>query len=665
MTYLLYLKRSVTCSPRRHAALFAVLTCAFLLPLLICIYRDSNAWGTRQYLLTRSAGETWHIGNAAEADVPYFENIPGLSAPVYRDGVIYLRILSDEDWKSPESVRSYELELRRRIEASGSETLLPRMFSYAYAHGISTDPSYYSGQRILLIINALVILLSVSVVRSAYQSHLKRFSADVGALRACGASRRQIRILFTAEFAAMFLLATACAVLISIVSLKALFTAFLEIRHDSLAWLIFHVEPMNILLHLAIFFVTLGLSLGMTLHRYSREPARVLLNDAENAPKVKRGRKPLRWRFTPAATLCGLWRSRTNRTLRSCLAVSVPVMAVFLLLFNMLTVALQVTGAAEEWGLRISRSAYDGEGFSAEDAAYISSLEGVKQTRPVYEPLGYVLLPESPDEAWKTPRIRLYSGLGAAEQSLSRYGIAVSRKAECGVGDVLRLCRSEAYFDADGFAVQPAPEDVTALTVAALTDAEPSGWALDIYVSDELYAEIIASEPATGIEIALTDPAMNAQVEAALRARFTGAEYAITNRQSGADFLREMSSGVYLLLGYIFAALFLFILLILYVRLCDYIEGSRPLIRSLHRLGASKRTLYRSYIRQDAISAATAVAAPFLISLPLTALLCAWQKAPLRFDGGMLAVYAALAALLLFTYWHPVHRSLKRVLRPL
>ena len=108
---------------------------------------------------------------------------------------------------------------------------------------------------------------------------------------------------------------------------------------------------------------------------------------------------------------------------------------------------------------------------------------------------------------------------------------------------------------------------MTALTVAALTDTKPSGWALDIYVSDELYADIIASEPATGIEIALTDPAMNAQVEAALRTHFAGAEYAVTNRQSGSDFLREMSSGVYLLLGYIFAALFLFILLILYVRL--------------------------------------------------------------------------------------------------
>ena len=310
MTYLLYMKRSFTRSPRRHAVLFAVLTCAFLLPLLICIYRDSNAWGTRQYLLTRSAGETYHIGNATEVDVPYFEGIRGLSAPVYRDGTIYLHILSDEEWRNSESVTVFENEIRKRMEASGNEALLPTAFSYEYAHGISTDPSHLSGQRSLLLVNMLVILLSVSVVRSAYRSHLKRFSSDVGTLRACGAGRRQISALLAAELAAVFLLAAACAVVLSVVSLKALFTAFLEIRHDSLAWLIFHVEPMHILLQLAVFLVTLGLSLGMTLHRYSREPARALLNDVKNMSKVKRRRKPLRRRFTPAATLCGRFRSR-------------------------------------------------------------------------------------------------------------------------------------------------------------------------------------------------------------------------------------------------------------------------------------------------------------------------------------------------------------------
>lgn len=187
MSYLLYLRRSFTRTPRRHAVLLAVLSCAFLLPLLICIYRDSNAWGTRQFLLTRSAGETYHIGNATEADLPYFEGISGLSEPVFRDGTIYMHILSDEEWKDPESRLAFENELSKRIEASGNKALYPRSFSYEYAHGISDDPSYISGQRALLLVNVLVILLSVSVLRSAYQNHLRRFSADVGALRACGA----------------------------------------------------------------------------------------------------------------------------------------------------------------------------------------------------------------------------------------------------------------------------------------------------------------------------------------------------------------------------------------------------------------------------------------------------------------------------------------------
>ena len=67
MTYLLYMKRSFTRSPHRHAVLFAVLTCAFLLPLLIPIYRDSNVFNTistnislrrREFAMLKSVGMT-------------------------------------------------------------------------------------------------------------------------------------------------------------------------------------------------------------------------------------------------------------------------------------------------------------------------------------------------------------------------------------------------------------------------------------------------------------------------------------------------------------------------------------------------------------------------------------------------------------------------------
>ena len=101
----------------------------------------------------------------------------------------------------------------------------------------------------------------------------------------------------------------------------------------------------------------------MTLHRYSRASLRgrccmiwkmSIRSSADESPPAA---------FHPGGNPLRLWRSRTNRSLRSCLAVSVPVMAVFLPLFNILTVALQVTGAEEEWGLKVSRSSHDGEGF--------------------------------------------------------------------------------------------------------------------------------------------------------------------------------------------------------------------------------------------------------------------------------------------------------------
>lgn len=191
MSYLLYLRRSFTRTPRRHAVLLAVLSCAFHAAAIDMHPTVTATHGaSRQFLLTRSAGETYHIGNATEAELPYFEGISGLSEPVFRDGTIYMHILSDEEWKDPESRLAFENELSKRIEASGNKALYPRSFSYEYAHGISDDPSYISGQRALLLVNVLVILLSVSVLRSAYQNHLRRFSADVGALRACGAGRQ-------------------------------------------------------------------------------------------------------------------------------------------------------------------------------------------------------------------------------------------------------------------------------------------------------------------------------------------------------------------------------------------------------------------------------------------------------------------------------------------
>ena len=65
MKYLLYLWRSIIRRPKRHLTLYSILTCAFLLPLVISIYRDSSAYGQEQFLLDWTKGATFHITNAA------------------------------------------------------------------------------------------------------------------------------------------------------------------------------------------------------------------------------------------------------------------------------------------------------------------------------------------------------------------------------------------------------------------------------------------------------------------------------------------------------------------------------------------------------------------------------------------------------------------------
>lgn len=563
MTYLLYLKRSFFRNPRRHLTLAIILICSFLLPLLISIYRNSNAYGTRQYLLSRSQGETWHIQNATEADLPHFDGIIGVSSPVLRDGTIFLHILSDEDWKNPEGVQGYESELKKRIEQAGNSNLHVTAYDYEYAHGISSDSAYLLQQRVLFFVNVLVILLATGVIRSSYKSHLRHFSEDVGTLFSCGANRQQIARLFAVEFLILFVLASAISTILSVITLRALFTAFLEIRHDALSWLIFHVEPINILIHFIIYLAVLGTVLWFTLRKFNRESTWALLNDSENTVAAKRDKKKLKLSGTQTTSLCSLWQRRTGEGLRDCLKVSISMMILFLLLFNILKLALNVAGADEKWGLRLSNDRYTNE-LTAEDMAYISSLEGVKEILPVYE-----------------------------------------------------------FID----------------------------------------TETGRNEFLTAIEISLTSPSLNGAVESSLKAHFNSGEFSVLNRQSGADYFKEMTTGVYLLLGYIFVALFLFVVIIICVKLYEYIGNSRNTIRSLHVLGASQKVLRMSYIRQTAISAGMAVLVPFLICLPITVLICVSQGVRFSFDGVMFAVYAVVAAVMFIVYLLPIHLSLNRVMR--
>lgn len=568
MKYLLYLWRSIIRRPKRHLTLYSILTCAFLLPLVISIYRDSSAYGQEQFLLDWTKGATFHIANAAEEDVQYFEDIPGLSQPSCVEGTIYLRILSEEEWKNYRQVDSYFGEISHRISCADNKELAVATFDYYTAHGISTDPAVAYEQRALLVFNLFIILVSVFVAQSAYKSHLNHFSSEMGTLTSCGANLRQIRNIFIVEYLIVFSLAAISSILLSAVIMKLLFWFALEIKNVSgLAWLIFHMDPVNTAIHLLIYFFFSAAVLGITLWRYSRKSVWTLLHhDTLHAETVRR--RQIDITPPPSVALSRFWRSRTNGSLYNCLLITVPVMTIFLFLFNYLMLNIEVTTTAPEYELQMTRDVYQFEEISQEDIAYVEEIEGIRRVQPDQE-----------------------------------------------------------------------------------------------YILDE--TGISGSEMVDRLFIALEDPAMHDEIKAVLQEHFSGAGYRIIDHQEPVDYMQQISRGMYILMAYLFCILFLFVLVILSIKICDYIEGCSKIIRSLYVIGASGQDLYYSYMRQIFPMALAAAAMPIVISEILLVLVAVSINVSALINGAAVVVYLVVAALIVGSYLYPAHCTLKSILRKL
>ena len=567
MPYLMYLGRSLLRRPKRHLSLLVILTCAFILPLLISVYRDSSAYGARRQLLEMTSGETFQIMNAAEEDAALFENIGGLSEPRYDNGVIYLHILSDAEWKDPMAVSTYAEKLDGLIKLSCSPRLRLVSYDYDLAHGV-IDGFSGSEQSALLALNLFIILLSALIVGSAYKSHIRRFSSDIGILRSLGAEDRQIFAIFIAEFAVVFAMSAAAAVAISAWVMKILFAAYLEVdAGEGIAWIIFRIDPLNIAFHIAVFFAVLLAVITVTLVRSFRESAVSEMRADIQSAEMKKKLPKLKFRSTPEKSLASLWLSRTNGTYKSCLFVAIPIITVFLFLFGYLSLDADFISEAPEFELWITKDSPNFGGFMQEDIDYIESL--------------------------------------------------------------------------------PQVESVKCLRDAPL----------------EIFRESAGGLMIDQIRIKLSSPELHKEVDELLTERFFGAEYNIRDLQAVAEQGAEMSKGIYLMLAFIFSAMFLFAAIIIYMKLRDYIFDSGKTVKTLSTLGATEKTVTSSYLRQSAVSAAAAAAVPAVLSLillVLAAIPAAVKPSP---DLRLCAVYIGVSALTVAAFTLPVGRAVKEILR--
>ena len=567
MPYLMYLGRSLLRRPKRHLSLFVILTCAFILPLLISVYRDSSAYGAQRQLLEMTSGEAFHIMNASEEDAALFENIGGLSEPRYDNGVIYLHILSDAEWKDPMAVSTYAEKLDGLIKLSGSTLLRLVSFDYGIAHGV-IDGFSGSEQPALLALNLFIILLSALIVGSAYKSHIGRFSSDIGILRSLGAEDRQIFAIFIAEFAVVFAMSAAAAVAISAGVMKILFAAYLEVdAGEGIAWIIFRIDPLNIAFHIAVFFAVLLAVITVTLVRSFRESAVSEMRADIQSAEMKKKLPKLKFRSTPEKSLASLWLSRTNGTYKSCLFVAIPIITVFLFLFGYLSLDADFISEPPEFELWITKDSPGFGGFMQEDIDYIESLPQVESVK---------CLRDAPLEIFKK----------------SAGGLMIDQ-----------------------------------------------------------------------IRIKLSSPELHKEVDELLAERFSGAEYNIRDLQAVAEQGAEMSKGIYLMLAFIFSAMFLFAAIIVYMKLRDYVFDSGKTVKTLSTLGASEKTVASSYLRQSAVSAAAAAAVPAVLSLMLLVLAAIPAAVKPSPDLRLCAVYIGVSALTVAAFTLPVGRAVKEVLR--
>ncbi len=648
MYLILYLKRSFCRRFKKHLHLYLVLTCALLLPLLVSFYRDSQDYGWMLQGLSYTKGQSFKISNVIGADCQYFQEIDGLSSPFFEDGAIYLKILDDNEWKNLPTMGLYSQKIQQRIDGMEHGNAFVVGYEYGFAHGEHDDIYEQERQqrmKQMYQFSELLTLFMVLIVYSAYKSHLRFFSVEMATLSSFGASRRQIARIFLVEFGAIFVLSAASAVLISAGTIKALFDAIQKGRNETtLTWLVFRADTRNTAILILIYFLALAVSLVSLLIKYpSRFTARA------SAVSKKYRRKRLTAFRSPACVLAKLWRQRTNRVFLGCLCISVPLAAVFLCVFQFLTLSLDTISTPVDYEIHVSTAFGNITDEMLNDIEALDNVAYViaEKTQPVGE--FYI---DDKKSSQVSVRIHGISDLSEISGTFEKYDAVVSvdsTRMALKPGDKIDLVRYQGR----------TADKLFGLTARQVLTRKEGDSACDVYIDDVLLAMITSQFPCTELDIKLQDADRHAAVVEALSAYFQDANYRITNLQAPISYAQKTTRIYYVVDAYIFAILFSLVFLILYTKLCDYIRNQFYNIRIIYNIGASRRTISISFLRQAAVPALIAALTPIFISISAVSLM----GERILWNGTALTVYLGTALLMVCVYLCPIQITLNKYLK--
>lgn len=628
----LYLRRSFRRRPMRHFALFWVLMCSFLLPLVVSVYRDSLIYGSYLFTMDFSQGQAFHISGVQPEDVEVLRGIDGLTEPYYEDRIIYLNFATEEAWErysSPSSRSEINGLIRSRLAQSGRNTGGVEIMNYTYeaVHGIEDDEYMLSMWRRMLILSLGLSLFSGLIIQSAYRNHIAAFSAELMELAALGATKGQVIRMFLAELAVLFPLAAGCAVGISYGVMRTLYRQFFEqTTNANVVWRVFYINPKNTALQIGFYLLVCLGALTVALLR-------------------KSGRKPVKAKKR-AATFPRLWVQQTRPPFVQCLFILIPLVTVFVVMFNL---RLRAYSYSLEAAQSVEMSVQWINGLTQADIDFIAAQPGVRHMEPIQKfSSSYAVT--APDGRYLHGNVRRYQDIAPGQPDLEKDQFAANFPEKYPMEGTYRIYSQVRY-----------QGQISLTMVKRLTPAVDMPEAADIYISSALMDELEATAPITRVNITTTQQYAPV-LENTLRQNLP-ANYVFTNTGSQDLAFAAVNEGELWLISWIFCVLSLVAMQIVWVQLSAYVRECGPMLRTVYQLGASRRQVSRLIpVWWAAIAAATV---PFFLAVVYT---CMRYRILVGRTGGFLVslpligIYALIAAIAALSFLLPVKCTLRKIL---
>lgn len=622
-----YLLRSFKRRPLRHFSLMWILLCAFLLPLVVSIYRDSLVYGVKLQDFDFHKGQAIHISGAQPEDTAWFQDIDGLTAPYYEDGTIYMTYDSEESAsRFQDTHESVALSTMLKSKARQSPQSL-EVLMFDPSKDSLDDPYMQETLGNLQLISLALLLFSGLIVQAAYGNHIQAFSREVREISAMGATKGQLVCMFLIELMLVFPLSAAGAIGISYGIMHLLYERYLGNTAASAAiWRVFHMDAGSTALQIGFYLLV---CLAAMLVSLLKKPARI------------RSAKPGK-----AASLPRLWIKRTRAPFMTCLVILVPLMTAFVILFNQYlgTYAKTVYSVQDA---QIIVQSFSEKSFSQGNVDFISQISGVKRVEPTWdfaEPfilhtqqLGSIMVSLHPSDELPGgfPKLEKNQFVSDLPESLVNEGdYSLSRISSPG-------------------------NQVSATLLQRIAPQREEQSEINVYVSRELLQELASVDGYTKL-IVHTSAAQASALEEELRSRFSESAN-IFNYQNYVDTTTRQQEGHLWLLSWIFCILMAAAMQIVWVRLAKYVRDCAPMLRMIQQVGASQKQLSR--LIPVGFGAIPSALLPLLIAVPWAWLDAYRNNRPFIVSAPVLGIYLLLVLLAIVTFCLPVKVTLKKVLK--